>query len=107
MLRVFMTYRPLRFFAVPGALGFLVGFVMGLRFVYHYLQGNGAGHVQSLILAALLMGMGFFLCVTGLIADLIGVNRLLLERVDHRLRQLEDRTAEEEARFTSRRGRSG
>jgi hypothetical protein len=63
--------------------------------------------VQSLILAALLMGMGFFLCVTGLIADLIGVNRWLLERVDHRLRQLEDRKAEEEARFTSRRGRSG
>jgi glycosyltransferase involved in cell wall biosynthesis len=107
MLRVFMTYRPLRFFAVPGTIGFLVGFVLGARFVYHYLQGNGAGHVQSLILAALLMGMGFFLCVTGLVADLIGVNRLLLERVDHRLRQLEDRKAEEEARFTDGRGRSG
>lgn len=106
MLRVFMTYRPLRFFAVPGALLFAVGFVIGARFLVHYLQGNGAGHIQSLILAALLMGMGFFLGVTGLLADLIGVNRLLLERVDHRLRQLEERTNVRESAFTAGRSRS-
>jgi len=107
MLRVFMTYRPLRFFAVPGAILFLTGFVIGARFVFHYLQGNGAGHVQSLILAALLMGMGFFLCITGLVADLIGVNRLLLERVDHRLRQLDERMVEDAPTFTSGGGRPG
>ena len=106
MVRVFMTYRPLRFFAIPGALLFAGGFVIGARFLYHFLQGNGAGHVQSLILAALLMGMGFFLGVTGLVADLIGVNRLLLERVDHRLRQLEERQADEEISFSLRRDRS-
>jgi glycosyltransferase involved in cell wall biosynthesis len=107
MVRVFMTYRPLRFFAAPGALLFSAGFLIAARFLYHFLQGNGAGHVQSLILAALLMGMGFFLCITGLVADLIGVNRLLLERVDHRLRQLEDRKADEEARFTAGKGLPG
>jgi glycosyltransferase involved in cell wall biosynthesis len=100
IVRVLMTYRPLRFFAVPGAFLFMTGFVIGARFVYHYLQGQGAGHVQSLILAALLMGMGFFLGVTGLVADLIGVNRKLLEGVDHRLRQLEERNAEEDPAFT-------
>jgi glycosyltransferase involved in cell wall biosynthesis len=101
IVRVLMTYRPLRFFAVPGAILFMTGFVIGARFVYHYLEGQGAGHVQSLILAALLMGMGFFLGVTGLVADLIGVNRKLLEGVDHRLRQLEERKAEEEPGFTA------
>jgi len=90
MLRVFMTYKPLRFFAVPGVTLFLVGFGIGLRFLFHYLEGSGSGHVQSLILAALLMGMGFFLAVVGLVADLLGVNRALLEGVDWRLKQLEE-----------------
>jgi glycosyltransferase involved in cell wall biosynthesis len=100
MIRVLMTYRPLRFFAVPGALLFLIGFLIGARFVSHYVQGQGDGHVQSLILAALLMGMGFFLCVTGLLADLIGVNRLLLEGLDHRVRMIEERRREEDQPFT-------
>jgi glycosyltransferase involved in cell wall biosynthesis len=90
MLRVFMTYKPLRFFAIPGVTLFLVGFVIGLRFLFHYLEGAGTGHIQSLILAALLMGMGFFLAVVGLVADLLGVNRALLEGVDWRVKQLEE-----------------
>jgi glycosyltransferase involved in cell wall biosynthesis len=90
MVRVFMTYRPFRFFAVPGAVLFMLGFLLGLRFLYYYLTAGGAGHVQSVVLAALLMGTGFFLGVVGLIADLVGVNRALLEQVDWRLKKLEE-----------------
>jgi glycosyltransferase involved in cell wall biosynthesis len=90
MVRVFATYKPFRFFAVPGALLFGAGFLIGLRFVYHYAIDGGAGHVQSLILAALLMGTGFFLVVVGLLADLLAVNRALLEEVEWRLRRMED-----------------
>jgi len=90
MARVFMTYRPFRFFAIPGALLFAVGFGLGLRFLYFYVTIGGAGHVQSVVLAALLMGTGFFLGVMGLIADLVGVNRTLLEQVDWRLKKLEE-----------------
>jgi glycosyltransferase involved in cell wall biosynthesis len=90
MLRVFMTYKPLRFFAVPGVGLFIGGFLIGLRFLYHYLEGAGSGHIQSLILAALMMGMGFFLAVIGLVADLLGVNRALLEGLDWRLKHLEE-----------------
>ena len=61
VLRIFMTYRPFLFFSLPGSVAFLAGFVLGLRFLAYYLSGAGAGHVQSLILAALLMGMGFLL----------------------------------------------
>jgi glycosyltransferase involved in cell wall biosynthesis len=90
IVRIFMTYKPFRFFVVPGVVAFAIGFLIGLRFLYHYMVGQDAGHIQSLILAALLMGTGFFLGVTGLIADLIAVNRKLLEKLDVRLRQVEE-----------------
>lgn len=86
--RIFMTYRPLRFFAIPGATIFAAGFVIGLRFLIFHLAGYN-GHVQSLVLAALLLGSGFFLCVVGLVVDLISVNRQLLERLNYRMHVLE------------------
>jgi glycosyltransferase involved in cell wall biosynthesis len=91
IVRIFMTYRPFRFFAVPGGLLFLAGFAIGLRFFYFYLTEGGEGKVQSLILAALLMGSGFFLVVVGLLADLIGVNRNLLEGLDWKVQQIEEK----------------
>jgi len=96
MVRVFMTYRPFRFFAVPGALVFAAGFFLGLRFLYYLLTTGGTGHVQSVVLAALLMGTGFFLGVVGLVADLVGVNRALLEQVDWRLKKIEEALRSEE-----------
>jgi glycosyltransferase involved in cell wall biosynthesis len=91
LFRIFMTYRPFFFFAVPGLIAFTLGFLLGVRFVYFYLTGTGAGHVQSLILAALLLGGGALLLLVGLLADLIAVNRKLLERVDWRLQKVEER----------------
>lgn len=91
IVRIFMTYRPFAFFAVPGALAFLAGFALGVRFLIYYFTTGGQGHIQSLLLATLLLGSGFFLVVIGLVADLIAVNRSLLERVDWHLRQLEER----------------
>jgi glycosyltransferase involved in cell wall biosynthesis len=91
--RIFMTYRPFRFFAVPGSLLFIAGFAIGMRFLYFYLTEEGEGKIQSLILAALLMGSGFFLVIVGLLADLIGVNRNLLERVDWKVQQIEEKLA--------------
>lgn len=87
ILRIFMTYQPFSFFLTPGIISFLLGFILGIRFLYFYVvTGTGTGHIQSLILAALLMTMGGFLAVTGLIADLISVNRKLLEDIDYRVK---------------------
>ncbi|MDT8368846.1 MAG: glycosyltransferase family 2 protein [Longimicrobiales bacterium] len=91
IVRIFMTYRPFAFFAVPGAVVFAGGVLGGLRFLWFYLSGDGSGHVQSLILSALLLGIGFFLIVVGLLADLSAVNRKLLESVDGRLQEMEYR----------------
>ncbi|MEM9553175.1 MAG: glycosyltransferase family 2 protein [Acidobacteriota bacterium] len=90
IVRIFMTYRPFRFFFVPGALSFLAGFVLGLRFVWYFLNGEGDGHVQSVILAALLLGLGIFLAVVGLLGDLIAVNRKLLEDTRWQLFEIQD-----------------
>jgi len=89
IVRAFVVYKPFRFFSLVGATLFLIGFLLGCRFVYYYWVNGGAGHIQSLILAALLMGTGFFLGIAGLMADLIAVNRTLLEGLDLRLRRLE------------------
>jgi glycosyltransferase involved in cell wall biosynthesis len=87
--RIFVTYKPFVVFTAIGSSFFAVGFALGLRFLFHYMSGQGEGHIQSVILAALLLGIGFFLVVAGVIADLISVNRKLLERVDYRLRRIE------------------
>ena len=90
MVRVFMTYKPFRFFAVPGVVLGSLGSVLLARFLWYYVTEGGAGHIQSVIIGALLAGAGLFLVVIGLLADLIAVNRQLLEDVEWRIRRMED-----------------
>jgi glycosyltransferase involved in cell wall biosynthesis len=85
ILRIFMAYQPFPFFVIPGLVSLLAGLLVGLRFLYFLFTSGGAGHLQSLILMAILMSLGGFLVITGLIADLISVNRKLLERIDWQL----------------------
>ena len=79
IVRMFVVYRPFRFFMVTGGMIFLAGVALGVRFVIRYLEGNGNGMVQSLILAAVLLMMGFHTMLLGFVADLLAVNRKLLE----------------------------
>lgn len=89
MLRVWMTYRPFRFFAVPGIVFAGLGAVLLARFFWFFLVGRGQGHVQSVVIGSMLAGVGLSLVIVGLVADLIAVNRQLLEEVDWRLRRME------------------
>jgi glycosyltransferase involved in cell wall biosynthesis len=90
IVRIFMTYRPLRFFLILGSIIFGAGFLLGARFLYFLAVGRGTGHVQSLILASMFMMIGFMTWVMGLLADLISVNRRLLEEANARLWRLEE-----------------
>ena len=56
IIRIFIIYRPFRFFASLGTVMFGIGFLIGIRFLNHYLSGEGEGHIQSLILSALILG---------------------------------------------------
>ena len=89
ILRIFITYRPFRFFAIVGGLLFLFGFALGARFLVYYFTQVGAGHVQSLILAAIFLLMGFMVTIAGVLADIISVNRRLLEELARRVWQLQ------------------
>ena len=92
IVRIFVVYKPFRFFMMIGLLLFSIGFFIGLRFVYFYLAGNGGGHVQSLILAGILMGMGFQTGLIAFVTDLLAVNRKLLEDMRTEMRQDSRRT---------------
>jgi glycosyltransferase involved in cell wall biosynthesis len=90
ILRAYAMYRPLRVFTAIGVIVFLLGVVIGFRFlILRYLLGQGTGNVQSLILAAVLMIMGFQTAVIGLVADLIAFNRKILEEILYRTRKME------------------
>jgi len=81
IVRIFIIYRPFRFFGTIGAVLFGAGFLIGMRFLWHYIEGNGDGHIQSLILAALLLGLGFQTLLIAVVADLLAANRKLIEDV--------------------------
>jgi glycosyltransferase involved in cell wall biosynthesis len=90
IVRAFVIYRPLRFLAVPSVLCVAAGVALGLRFVWHFVQGGGAaGHVQSLILAAILILVGAMFATAGVLADLAAINRRLLEDLQLRERRRE------------------
>ena len=68
---------------------FSAGFVIGLRYLYYYFREGGEGHVQSLILASILLGIGFQTILVAFLADLLAVNRRLMEDVQYRLKKLQ------------------
>jgi glycosyltransferase involved in cell wall biosynthesis len=87
ILRAFTMYRPLRVFTTFSLFFLLCGAVLAGRFLYFYLQNNGNGHIQSLILAAVLLIVGFQTFLIGLVADLISFNRKILEEMLYRIRK--------------------
>jgi glycosyltransferase involved in cell wall biosynthesis len=90
IVRAYTLYRPLRVFSLLGTLIILGGLGLGLRFLYlNYVAHQGAGQVQSVILAAVMLIVGFQVLLIGLVADLIGFNRKILEEILYRVRRLE------------------
>lgn len=96
IIRFFVVYNPFKFFFYIGFGLFCTGFVIGLRFLYFYITDGGNGHVQSLILSAILLGMGFQTILTAFLADLFSVNRKILEEVQYKLRKLEKKGQKDE-----------
>lgn len=90
IIRAYAMYQPMRIFAVIGGLLIAAGLVPAIRFLYYYFFTDAdAGHIQSLIFAAVLLIVGFQVLLIGLLADLVGSNRKILEDVLYRVRKLE------------------
>ena len=89
ILRIYAMYEPFKVFTLLGGVLIAAATAIGLRFLYYYLVHGGAGHIQSLILAAAFLIIGFLTMLIGMLADLIGRNRQLSEDVLLRVRRLE------------------
>ena len=89
IIRVYAMYEPLKIFTYIGIVFFGTGFAISLRFLYFYLSNAGQGHLQSLILSAVLMIVGFQVLLIGLVADVISGNRKLIEDLVYRVRKME------------------
>jgi len=88
MGHVFVIYRPFRFLGTVAAVLLGAGLLLGMRYLYFVLTGEGKGHVQSVILTAILLIMGFNTLALAILANLISVNRRLMEDVQVHLREL-------------------
>lgn len=89
MVRIYTMYRPLMVFVFVGIMFAIVGMLIGTRFLYFVLIGQGAGHIQSLIFSAIFIMVGFQIAMTGMVADLTGINRRLIENMLQRVKHME------------------
>ena len=89
IVRIYTMYEPLKVFTTIGAVTLCAGLAMSIRFLFFYFTGAGTGHVQSLLLAAVLLIVGFQVMLMGLVADVISANRKLLEDLLYRIRSNE------------------
>ena len=89
IVRAFIMYKPLKFFTIVGLIPFILGTGIGIRYIVLLITGNVGGHVQSLILASILILMGFMTIIIGLQADIIAKNRKLLEDIQYHVRKLD------------------
>lgn len=88
-IRMFIVYRPFRFFISLAGLSGLLGIMLVVRFIYFYLQGSGNGHVQSLIFASVFLISAIQLGIIAILGDLLSINRKLLEDIQTRVRKFE------------------
>lgn len=106
MLRIYAMYQPLKAFAIVGAVLAAIGLLPILRFVYFYVIGAGDGHVQSLILGGVLVVIAAISFLIGMVADLIGFNRQLLEITLEKVREMELKLARMEGEHHIQVGRA-
>jgi glycosyltransferase involved in cell wall biosynthesis len=89
IVRMYSMYRPMRAFLLLGGTLAGIGVLLGVRFLWYFVQGQGSGKVQSLLLAVILTVIGAQTILTGLVTDLIGINRKLMEETLLRVKRLE------------------
>jgi glycosyltransferase involved in cell wall biosynthesis len=89
IFRIYAQYEPLRVFLTAAAILLLGAFAVWVRFVVAYAQGHGSGHVQSLILGAVLFNAGVVVAALGVIGDLLSAQRTMIQRTHERVRRIE------------------
>lgn len=96
IIRTYAMHEPLKIFLTLAAVFFILGLIPVARFLIFYFSGNPRGFIQSLILSAILLILGFLMVVIAILSDLISSNRKLIEEALWRIRRMENEKAEEE-----------
>lgn len=91
ILRTYTMHKPLKIFFIFSVIFFIPGFILGARFLIFFLSGHSGGHIQSLILSAILLIASFLLAVVAILSDLISSNRKLIEEILRRIRRIESK----------------
>jgi hypothetical protein len=89
IFRIYAQYEPLRVFWSLALLVGLASVGVWIRFVVAYAEGSGKGHVQSLILGAVLFIAAVVLWALGVIGDLLAAQRVMTQRTFERMRRIE------------------
>lgn len=89
IIRAYIMYKPLKFFTLVGAIPFICGLLLGIRYLFLLIAVNASGHVQSLILASTLLLMGFITLIIGFMADIQAKNRMILEDIQYHVRKID------------------
>lgn len=89
IIRAFMMYKPLKFFGIIGTIPFTLGIILGIRYLIYLANDPHTGHVQSLILAAVLLLMGVQTYIVGLHADVMAANRKMIEEIKYHIKKME------------------
>jgi hypothetical protein len=89
IFRIYAMYEPLKVFMTAALIVMFFALAVWTRFLVAFIQGEGAGHVQSLILGAVLFNAGVVLGALGVIGDLLSGQRAMLQRVFERVRRIE------------------
>jgi len=91
ILRTYTMHKPLKIFLIFAVIFFILGLIPGIRFLYFFYVGHSQGHIQSLILSAILLIASFLLAVVAILSDLIASNRKLIEEILRRIRRIESK----------------
>lgn len=97
IVRAYLMYKPLRFFFGVGLVPFLLGVILGFRYVVLIFMGQADGHIQSLILTSMLILLGVMCWMIGVQADITAANRKILEDIQYHVRKMDaSKKADEE-----------
>ena len=89
IFRIYSQYEPMRIFWSLAAVIGVIAVIVWARYLYFYIDGDGAGHVQSLILGAVLFNAALLLGALGVLGDLMQANRVMQQRTFERVRRIE------------------
>lgn len=96
IIRTYAMHEPLKIFLTLSGLFFILGVIPGIRFLIYFFFGRTGGHIQSLILSAILLILSFLLAVIAILSDLISSNRKLIEEILLRVRRIESKKVDKD-----------